>query len=201
MRTFKFLFFISMVVLEYGCQHNQVAQKAKMDTLTEVPKMDRTHTKESNDTLVQNLTHNELYSIGETRRDSSSRLYGDPSTPKKVFSEKSGDNIREITIKYQNSRIIAVVDRITDNQNRMINNTVFNFDKKNECISTDYWNINKPMTYTFDMYWGSLIKYDVNYDPIEMTSSEKQKIIQTTKASLDSVMLHFPEFKYSFNWK
>lgn len=149
----------------------------------------------------EKLTHDQLYSEGETRREISTMLVADSLTMKKVYSERVGDDEGSITLYYQQNRIICLVYRTLNAKDEKIANLVFYFDEKNDCISNSKWNKKEPMTYTYDMYWGSLIKYDVNYNKIEMDSSQKQQIIQSAKSSLDSIMQHFPEFKYSFNWK
>jgi hypothetical protein len=153
------------------------------------------------DNVGKKLTHAQLYSEGEARREISTKLGADPSTMKKFCTERVNDDSLSIALYYQNNRIIVVVFRITNKKNEKIVNDVFYFDEKNNCISNSTWNKKELMEYTNAMYWDSLIRFDVNYNKIELNSSQKRQIIQSAKASLDSIMQHFPEFEYSFNWK
>jgi hypothetical protein len=147
------------------------------------------------------LTHDQLYSEGETRREVSTRLGAAPSTMKKLYSERLGNDSLSIKLSYQKNRIIAVVYRITNSRDENIAYSVFYFDENNICITNTKRNKGEHMSYDYAMYYGSLIKCDVNYNQIEIDSLQRQQIIQSAKSSLDSIMQHFPEFKYSFNWK
>jgi len=147
------------------------------------------------------LTHNEIYSEGETIRAFYAKVASDASTKTKSWDEKSNDN--EVTIKlyYQQNRLYTIVYRVFNSKKEKILNRIFDFDEQNSCISNTERNINYPISYTNTMYWDSLVRFDADYNRIEINPEQKQQIIQSTKLSLDSLMTHFPEFKYSLNWK
>ena len=202
--TIRIVAFFCVVIL-IGCKDKHIqsiTNKPENINIEAQPiQLKKDSSEENSKTEVNKLTHDQLYAIGETRRDSSARLYSDPSTLKKVYSEVIDEDTSIMTLRYKQNRIISVVKRIINKYNVKLYNTVFCFRKDNECISVDYWNSVEKNTYTYDMFWGTLIKYDGNYNKIDIDVSQKLQIIKSTKVSLDSIMQHFPEFKYSFNWK
>ena len=135
------------------------------------------------------LTHGQLYSEGETLRGIIDKLVSDSLTMKKLYSENHGDSVVTITLYFRNSRIISVVDRVSNTRKEMINNNIFDFDENNICIANTKWSKKDQMEFTNSVYWGTLIRFDVNYNQIDLTSSQKHQIIKSTKASLDSVIL------------
>lgn len=148
-------------------------------------------------------TNQEIYSEEWKRDEIKAKLKYDPSTKKKNFNFKLNDNEGEVRIElyHVKDRIVTVEERIFDKDNDQLKLDVFDFTEDNDCISSTHWNKKEQMSYIYSMYWDSLIKYDVNCNQFELDVSRKQQIIESAKASLDSIMLHFPEFKYSFNWK
>ena len=149
----------------------------------------------------QNLTPEELYSKGENIREFFTKTTANPSTKNKLFSEKFNYNETSIKLFYQNNRIYVIVHRIVNAEGDKLYNKVFYFDDNNNCISCSEWTDKSKMTYTNAMYWDSLVRFDVHYKRIALSEDQKQKIILSTKLSLDSLMQHFSEFKYSLNWK
>lgn len=150
---------------------------------------------------IQNLSHEELYSKGEDIRGFFAKTSSNPPTKNKIYSEKLNHNETSINLYYQNSRVYVIVHRIVNTIGDMLFNKVFYFDDHNNCISCSEWSDKTKMTYTNAMYWDSLVRFDVDYNRIEIDPAQKQQIIQSSKLSLDSLMRHFPEFKYSLNWK
>jgi len=148
-------------------------------------------------------THQEIYSEEWKRDEIKAKLKYDISTKKKNFNFKLNDNEDEVRIElyHVKDRIVTIEERIFDKDNDQLKLDVFDFTEDNDCTSSTHWNKKEQMSYIYSMYRDSLIKYDVNCKQIELDASQKQQIIQSTKASLDSIMQHFPEFKYSFNWK
>jgi hypothetical protein len=110
-------------------------------------------------------------------------------------------NEARITLYYISDRIVRIEKRIYDKDNNQLGYTMFDFNENNTCFSNTQRDYKEKMSYTNAMYWDSLIRFDVNCKIIDINASQKQQIIESTKASLDSIMQHFPEFKYSFNWK
>ena len=149
----------------------------------------------------KDLTHDEIYAEGETIRAIYAKVAADPSTSNKLYTEKLHGN--EITVKlyHQQNRIYSIVYRVFNSKNEKTLNRVFDFDEQNNCISNTERKINDPMSYTNAMYWDSLVRFDADYNRIDIDPAEKRQIIQSTKLSIDSLMRHFPEFKYSLNWK
>jgi|WetSurMetagenome_2_1015567.scaffolds.fasta_scaffold56913_1 hypothetical protein len=151
--------------------------------------------------ITEKLTHEKLYSEGETRREYFEKIIADPSTTKNVYQEKVGDNLISLTLYYQQNRISSIVFRILNSKNEKIFNRIFYMDEKNNCLSVSTWDKNNPMEYTSAVFGDSLIRFDGHYNIIDLDSSQKQEIVKSTRASLDSIMLHFPEFKYTFDWE
>lgn len=199
---FKAICIFSLIIF-VGCNNNRnQSNGAKVESSkNDVQTINGISHNDKPNSIREKLTHEKLYSEGETIRDTITKLETDSSTMKRFCTEKVGEDETKITIYYQPNRIISIVNRVNNTKNEMIANSVFYFDEKSNCISNSEWNKKEPMEYTNAMYWDSLIRFDVNYNKIELNSSQKQQIIQSTKASLDSIMQHFPEFKYSFNWK
>lgn len=202
--TLKILCFL-LPMFFIGCSGNQSLkqkprnEEVKTSSVTSLRLANKQQFKDS--TVAKNLSNDELYVFGENRRDSSTQLEASPSTQKRSYTNKMGDNTRQLYIKYNHGLIVVIVDRILDKNDKQISNSVYCFDKDNRCLYVDYWNNVSKMSYTFDMTWGNLIKYNAKYEQISMTETEKQEIIQKTKSSLDEIMHHFPEFQYSFDWK
>lgn len=203
MKSFKFTSLMTLTLLGLGCSCNHLQTGTKKNEInTEQQAVKKTSIEEQRDTSNGKLTHDVLYSIGETRRDSLTRIASDSATLKKSVSEKIGNNFDLKYIQYKGERIIAVVHRIIDDQSKKkITNSVFYFDEENNCMLNIIRDSNEPMSYTYDMNWNKLIKYDVDYNVVDIDTYEKQKVINSTKASLDSIMRYFPEFRYQFNWK
>lgn len=150
-------------------------------------------------TVIENLTNEQLYITGEARRDSSLKLISKPETLSRTFREIINEDTTITVLYYQPNKIIAINKRVIDKNNNKLLNQIFFFNN-NECISANYWNNREKITYTYDMYWNALIKYDVGYHRIQMDEIEKTHIIQSTDSLINSIMKHFPEFKYSFKW-
>ena len=150
---------------------------------------------------IQNLSHEELYSKGEIIREFFAKTSSNPSTKNKIYSEKKNNKETSINLYYQTKRVYVIVHRIVNTTGDMLFNKVFYFDYDNNCIYCSEWTDKTKMTYTNAMYWESLVRFDADYNRIEIDPAQKKQIIQSTKLSLDSLMQHFPEFKYSLNWK
>ena len=148
-------------------------------------------------------TYQDLYSREWKRTEIIGKLKFGPSTKKDTFNFKLGNNEGDVKIElyHINDRIIRVEKRIFDKNNDNLRLVVFDFSNDNVCISKTEWRKEDQMSYVYSLYGDSLIKYDGNCNLMELNSSQKQKIIQLAKASLDSTMQNFPKFKYSFNWK
>ena len=150
---------------------------------------------------INDLSHEELYLKGEEIRGFFAKTSSNPPTKNKIYSEKMNHIETSINLYYQNNRVYVIVHRIVNTVGDKLFNKVFYFDYDNNCISCSEWTYKSKMTYTNAMYWDSLVRFDVDYNRIEIDPALKQQIIQSTKLSLDSLMQHFPEFKYSLNWK
>lgn len=104
-----------------------------------------------------------------------------------------------ITLYHSNNSIISIMYSIFKNSKRIKMNS-FVFDEGNNCISHNQWSTEIQYSFSDVIYNGSIIRYDCNNNYIDITS-EKTIIITATKTFLNSIMQHFPEFKYSFYWK
>lgn len=176
-------------------ENKQVISKDSIESVSALSNK-KFHTDSEN-----NISQNELYQRGETIRDLITRHYGDTTTLCKIHTDTIGDQKREIILRYRQDQVFAVVDRVTAKNEEVKSNEFYYFDENNNCISHTVFDNNKRMEITDAMYGGTLIKFDVHYNQIKINDLQKQVIIQSAKASLDSLMDFYPEFRYSFNWK
>ena len=79
--------------------------------------------------------------------------------------------------------------------------SIFDFDDQNKCFLNSQRDAREKMSYSNAVYWDTLLRFDVHCKVISLTKEKKAEIIQSTKASLDSIMQNFSQFKYSINWK
>jgi hypothetical protein len=149
--------------------------------------------------LVEDSLH--LYSEIENRRNLTLSQLEDSLTVIKYFNEKISENQRKIQFYYQKNRIIAIVSRMYNTKDEVIAYEVFYFKENNDCDWYTFRGINEEGSKTYAFLKGLVVCSDASLTPIIMKESKKMKIIQLVKTSIDSTMLHFPEFKYSLNWK
>lgn len=195
------LFYITLFV-SCNSGSTKADKNAVSDSINDRTKTELIISKDS--TLPESKpTHQEIYSEEWKRDETMAKLKFDPSTKIKNFNYKLNDNGYEVRIElyYINDRIVTVEKRIFDKDNDQLTLTAFDFVKDNECNSMTQWKKEDRMSYIYSMYGDSLIKYDVNGNKMSLNSLQKQKFIQSAKATLDSTMQHFQEFKYTFNWK
>lgn len=172
----------------------KVAEEERLRTEQERIKNDKQNE------IINNLTREQLSSIGESRRQIFEKLLAAGAMKEKRFYMMAGSR-NSITAYYQYKRIVLVIYKTINSSDEVTATDAYYFDESNNCIYNMKWNIEDKITYTYDMHWGSLIKYDVNYKRMEIEPTQKQQIIQSARASLSTMMQHFPGFKYSFNWK
>ena len=202
MKTAINTLFILCFFVNIGCngktnQSNITKDETSKD---EIQPMKIVNLGSNQDINIDSLIKEQLYSVGEINRGVFAKLSSDSSTIEKLYTERLGKDSLCIKLYHQKARIIAVVYRIINSENEKIYNNAFYFDENNHCIANTIKDKDE-ITYDYLMYWGSLVKCDGNYNRMNIDSFQKQQIIESTKASLDSIMQHFPEFKYSFNWK
>lgn len=204
MKKVNQIIWLVYMVLFVSC--NSGSKKAN-NNLASVPIDQNTKTELiiSKDSIVpeKKPTYQEIYSEEWNRDEIKAKLKFDLSTKKKNFNFKTNNNVNEVRIElyHVNDRIVTVEKRIFDKGNDQLSYSIFDFDENNKCQSNTQRDYKEDRSYIYAMFWDSLVKYDVNCNKIELNSTQKQQVIQSAKASLDSIMQHFPEFKYSFNWK
>ena len=155
---------------------------------------------EKQNEIINNITREQLSSIGESRRKTFEKLLTNRAMKEKRYYFLAGSK-NSITAYYQYKRIVMIIYKTINSSNEVTATNAFYFDESNNCIYNTNWNIKDKISYTYDMHWGSLIKYDVNYQRMNIDPDEKQQIIQSARASLASMMEHFPDFRYTFYWK
>ena len=198
--TFK-LILIFCLLLHIG-YHNVSSQSVKekkgssLDTLLTNKEFDIRKRRNISVKDIQSL-----YSEIESRRDLTLSQIDDPLTLILYYNEKQGINRRKVLLYHQQSKIIAIVNRIYSPENQIIAYKVFYFENNNHC---DWYTIReandiKSSTYTY--LNGSITKSDDKLTPYIIEGEQKQFIIRSASESLDSVMHHFPTFKYTLNWK
>jgi len=151
--------------------------------------------------LEKKPTSQQIYSEIETMLAITAKLKYDPSTLIKHYNHKLGNNLMEISCYFSENRLIRIENRIFNEKEENISFMNFDFDDKNNCISNAIKKDSENESRIYAYINNYVIEYDSKLMPIVLDSSKKQQIIQLTKVSLDSTMQHFPEFKYSFNWK
>lgn len=145
-------------------------------------------------------TSQQLYSEIERMLSVTANLKHDEATLVKNLKLKLGDNKNEISCYYSKNRLIRIENRVFNNKNDVESFRMFDFDENNNCFSNSIKDKDEESRiYAFISNY--MIEYDSKLVPIILDSCQKQQIIQSARASLDSIMKHFPEFKYSMNWK
>lgn len=148
-------------------------------------------------------TYQDIYSEEWKRGEIIGKLKHDPSTKIKDYNYQLNDQGNKVNIELYHikDRIVLIEKRTFDKINDQLKLDVYDFSEDNSCNAYTIWTKKEMMSYIYTMHWDSLIMHDVNCNKIDLNSAQKQKIIQTVKVSLDSIMQHFPEFNYTFNWK
>lgn len=141
-----------------------------------------------------------LYSEIEKTLAVTAELKHDSSTLVKYYTHQLGNNKNVISCYYSRDRLIRIESRIFNKRDEVISFRMFDFDEKNNCFSNSKKDNNeKSCIYAYiDNY---IIEYNSKLTPFVVASAQKKQIIGSVKATLDSIMQHFPEFEYSFNWK
>jgi len=126
----------------------------------------------------------------------------DPST-KKIRVNYPFDNtglVVELTLYYNDNRLIRVEKYIYDQNKKQDSYSFFCFDEKNGCFCNTQWNLkdaNKRVL-TMSPEYG-LVYFGSNMQLIKMKPNKMQQFLQETKDSLDALMGHFKNFKYTFD--
>ncbi|MEI6138935.1 MAG: hypothetical protein WCP85_06715 [Mariniphaga sp.] len=146
-------------------------------------------------------TTGEIYSEIETIRNLGLKQLSEANTLTKKFNEKLGDNDVKITLYYQPKSLLSIVYKVYDANGKRVSHQIFDFDKDNSCRLFSNYENRQIGELTYSFWKGFLLSTDSKYNSKVLEGGDKQKIIEFAKASLDSMMLHFSEFKYSLNWK
>lgn len=128
------------------------------------------------------------------------KLKFSPSTEKKTHNYLENNDSISITMYYLKTRIITVEKRIYRDKTED-EFLIYDFDENNNAITENRWKNSEKITYSNAILWDKLIRFNSKYEVFDLDEKQKQEIIRSTKASLDSIMQFFPEFKYTFNWE
>jgi len=144
-----------------------------------------------------------ICAICNNKIDQNARRKYDKSTNQKSISLKNENTtVNEvITLYYQNNQLIQLSKRLIGGNNNVLKLDVFNFDENIDCFSRYQWTLENKYSFYDVIYNGLVIRYDMNNKYFALSSIQKQELIQSAQSSLESLMRHFPEFKYSINWK
>jgi len=107
----------------------------------------------------------------------------------------------KITLYYQENRLIRIEKYIYDQSNKALSYSMFNFDENNGCFSNVQWNVKDANKLVLTTSEYGLIYFGSNMKLIKLKPNQMQKYLQETKDSLDAVMKHFKDFKYTFEIK
>jgi hypothetical protein len=150
-------------------------------------------------------TSDQLYTLVENISERKAKLMMDSTTSIKEFSDTIGSRVNRIFCYFQKDRLIAVQNRIRiidlENKSKEISCMLFAFDENNCCFENLRQDNKNDTPRYFTYYKNKIVVSGSMINPHFIDSTQKQEIINRAKASLDSTMQHFPEFKYSFNWK
>ena len=146
-------------------------------------------------------TPGKILAIIENIRDIGLQQISDSATLIKNYSEKIGNNRMEINFYFKQNQIMTIVYRIYNTEGKRIFHKVYYFDNNGSCNLYSLLENIKIGERTFVHWMGFLLVTDSYYDSKVVEGDEKRKIIETAKSSLDSIMQHFPDFRYSLNWK
>lgn len=152
---------------------------------------------------VKKPTSEDLYTLDCKMAEALTALKYGPSTKQSKVSyplENTG-LVANVVLYYQNKRLIRVEKRIYDKSNVQTSYNMFNFNERNGCFTNAQWNAKDVKTCILTMSEYGLIYFSSDMKLIELDSNQMQKFIQETKVSLDTVMGHFKEFKYTFEIK
>lgn len=199
---FKTICIICLIIF-VGCnsRHPQSNNQKAVDSKGDSKTVREVSSDEKSNNIGDKPSTAQLYSEIETRRDISDKLSSDPSTMQKVYTEKVSDNESEFIVRYQQKRIISILNRIYNKENEKIALKLFYFKEDNSCDWYTIMGKGDKYSHEYTFLNGSIVESNYKMTPIVIEDSQKQHIIQSAKAALDSIMKHFPEFKYSFNWK
>jgi len=143
----------------------------------------------------------DILAIIENIRDIGLQQISDTASLIKNYNEKIGNNRIEINLYFNQKQILTIVYRIYNTEGKRIFHRVYYFDHNGSCNLYSLLENIKIGERTFVYWTGFLLVTDSYYDSKVVEGDEKRKIIDTAKSSLDSIMMHFPEFKYSLDWK
>jgi hypothetical protein len=197
---FAWTFFLICI---FGCNSGT---KKQINNQTYERKNETQYTKKQpllkNDSFIQKEkpTYQQLYSESERRLEATGSLKHDLATKNKTYNYLQSNDSVKITLFYIGKRIVTVEKRIfKGNIEKGFN--IYDFDENNNMFSESKWNNVEKMTFTNAIYWGTLLRFDVRCNVVDLDLSQKQEIVKAAKASLDSIMQFFPEFKYTFDWE
>jgi hypothetical protein len=119
---------------------------------------------------------------------------------KSVFLKNGFTDSIKITIYHIDNMLISTsTSNIVNNVE--VQRLGYFFDENNNCIARYQWSLESKYSYYDVLYNNTLIRYDINDKFIPLGHEVKKQIIGSSKASLDSIMQYFPEFKYTLQWK
>ena len=204
MKKLTILLLLSLILI-IGCKskpdnsNNQKVVSSKDNIKKNEEIISDSKQKQDNDSIVEL----KLFLESEKRFKIAGNFKNDPNTKKAIFNYTQGSDSNEarITLYHIGDRIVRIEKRIYDLGNTQLSYSMFDFNVDNSCYSNTQRNKKDKMSYINAMYWDTINRFDTDYKPIKIDVTQKQQIIESTKAELDSIMQHFPEFKYSFNWK
>jgi len=148
-------------------------------------------------------TSEDLNALETKMSEQLTALKYDPSTKqsKVSYAFDNAGSMSNVVLYYQNNRLIRLEERIYDQNKTQTSCNMFSFDEKNGCFCNTQWNVRDPMKRILTMSEYGLIFFGSNMNLIDLDSNQMKKLIQETKDSLDVLMGHFKDFKYTFEIK
>lgn len=128
------------------------------------------------------------------------RIHENMTKEKNIIINKNNYLRDSISLFVDGNKIFALEKRMLKGR-EVFGHDIFIFGENNDCIGRSTHKKEWNNSFQDALYNDSVVRSDKNERIFLINHFEKQQIIQSAKASLDSIMQRFPEFKYSFNWK
>lgn len=154
-------------------------------------------------TAQQKPTSEDLYALDSKMSEQLTALKYDPSTKqsKVSYAFDNAGSVSNVVLYYRDSRLIRLEERIYDQNKAQTSYNMFSFDDKNGCFCNIQWFARDSRKCILTMSEYGLIYFGSDMKLIELDSNQMKKLVQETKDSLDALMKHFKDYKYTFEIK
>jgi len=151
----------------------------------------------------KNVTSEELYALEAKMAEKLTALKYDAATKqsKVEYPSDNSGSVAKVVLYYLGNRLIRLEKRIYDQTNAPLSYSMYTFNEKNACFCNTQWNQKDGKTQFLTKSDYGLIYFDSDMKLIELAPAQMDKLVQESKDSLDGVMTHFKDFKYTFEMR